>query len=69
MRGLGCFTEASGDVVRDRGAMTMYLSNRTVRSTGYELVEFVDVPPFRDDEPDAPPRVTPQEDDDTERPS
>ncbi len=31
--------------------MTMYLSNRTVRPTGYELVEFIDVPPAPLDEP------------------
>ena len=31
--------------------MTMSLSNRTVRPTGYELVEFIDVPPAPLDEP------------------
>ena len=41
----------------------MYLSNRSVRATGYELVEFVDVPPLPDDDTDTTAeRVTPQGD-------
>jgi hypothetical protein len=29
--------------------MTMYLSNREIRPTGYELVEYIDDPPASDD--------------------
>ena len=47
--GLGYSTEATGRAWRERGVMTMYLSNRDVRPTGYEPGEFIESPPVPDE--------------------
>ena len=43
------------------GHMTMYLSNTTIRSTGYELVEFLDAPPVTDDSAPTPLDLNPDD--------
>jgi hypothetical protein len=50
-RGLGNYTEATGTRPWEVDVMTMYLSNRDVRPTGYEPAEFIEPPAF------APPPV------------
>ena len=47
--GLGCSTEATERDWREHGVMTMYLSNRDVRPTGYEPGEFIESPPVPDE--------------------
>jgi hypothetical protein len=40
----------------------MYLSNRDIRSTGDEAIEFIDVPPTPDDVELTPPCLGPDDD-------
>ena len=45
----GVLRKRPGSLGATFAPMTMYLSNRDIRPTGYELVEFIDVPPAPDD--------------------
>jgi hypothetical protein len=42
---------------RDAEAMTMYLSNRDVRPTGYEPAEFIEPPTVPPEPPPGPPEI------------
>jgi len=42
IRGLGYVPEATGSLRRDTPVVTMYLSNKDVRPTGYEAGEFLE---------------------------
>ena len=59
--------EATGFVARDDDAMSMYLSNRDVRPTGYEPGEFIEPSTFTPpEEPSAETSEARDEDDDSD---